>query len=112
LQELRALRATSGDVALRILEGEVLTRLNRLDEAEAVYRQIIANFPKMVGPRFILAQVYALQGKHAQAEQEFRQVLDIEPSPYNLNLTSDKVELQKDIARQYLRDRGSAAVGP
>jgi O-antigen ligase len=112
LQELRALRATSGDVALRILEGEVLTRLNRLDEAEAVYRQIIANFPKMVGPRFILAQVYALQGKHAQAEQEFRQVLDIEPSPYNLNLTSDKVELQKDIARQYLRDRGSAAVAP
>jgi O-antigen ligase len=112
LQELRALRATSGDVALRILEGEVLTRLNRLDEAEAVYRRIIANFPKMVGPRFILAQVYALQGKHAQAEQEFRQVLDIEPSPYNLNLTSDKVELQKDIARQYLRDRGSAAVAP
>lgn len=112
LQELRAVRATSGDIALRILEGEVLTRLNHLDEAEAVYRQIIANFPKMVGPRFILGQVYALQGKHEQAEREFRQVLDIEPSPYNLNLTSDKVELQKEIARQYLREQGSAVVRP
>ncbi len=112
LHTLRTLRAASGDVALPILEGEVLTRLNRLDEAVAVYRQIIARFPKMVGPRFILAQVYALQGKHGQAESEFRKVLDIEPSPYNLNLTSDKVELQKEIARQYLRGLEDAAVGP
>lgn len=70
----------------------------------AVYKNISATFPKMVSPRFILAQIYVLQGNHADAAREFQTVLDIEPSPYNLNLTSEKVDLQKDIARQYLRE--------
>lgn len=112
LAEARLAQRDSGDVALRILEGEILTRLNRLDEAVEVYKQISTTFPKMVSPRFILAQIYVLQGKRDAAESGFRAILDIEPSPYNLNLTSEKVELQKDIARQYLREREGRAARP
>jgi len=35
-------------------------------------------------------------------------VADIEPSPFNLNMTREKVELQKDIARRYLREHTPA----
>lgn len=108
LRELRVAQRASGDVALRILEGEILTRLNRLNEAVEIYQQISASFPKMVSPHFILGQIFTLQGKRDQAVMEFTRVLEIEPSPYNLNLTSDKVELQKEFARQALRDHSSA----
>ena len=74
----------------------------------AIYQKIGATFPKMITPHFILGQIFTLQGKRDQAMKEFTRVLEIEPSPYNLNLTSDKVELQKEIARQALRDHGNA----
>lgn len=111
LLELRAAQRGSGDVALRILEGEILARLQRLDEAVEVYRRIRATFPKMVSAHFILGQIFMLQGKRDQAALEFTRVLEIEPSPYNLNLTSEKIVLQKEIARQALRELGAAKVG-
>lgn len=110
LLELRAAQRGSGDVALRILEGEILTRLNRLDEAVKIYQRISATFPKMVSAHFILGQIFMLQGKRDQAVLEFTRVLEIEPSPYNLNLTSDKIVLQKEIARQALRELGDTKV--
>lgn len=109
LRELALARRSSGDIAIRILEGEILTRDGRLDEATEVYRQISAAFPKMVSPRFILGQIYVLQGRRDEAAAEFGRILEIEPSPYNLNLTGDKVELQKEIARRYLREQANAA---
>jgi hypothetical protein len=69
---------------------------------------LIAAFPKLITPRFVLAQIYARRGEHALAQAQFRQVVDIEPSPFNLNMTHEKVDIQKDIARRYLRERNPA----
>jgi putative inorganic carbon (HCO3(-)) transporter len=102
LSELEEAKRGSGDLGIYVLEGEILTRLGELDQAVALYRQITASFPNMVGPHFILGQVYQLQGKQSDAEIEFRKVLDIKPSPTNLSMTVEKVELQKRIVRDYL----------
>ncbi|HEY6094571.1 MAG TPA: O-antigen ligase family protein [Gallionellaceae bacterium] len=108
LDELSAARRDSGDLGIQLLEGEVLARHGDLVQAEAVYRHIAAAFPNMVGAHFILGQIYLLQGKNELSTQEFRKVLDIQPSPYNLNMTSEKVLLQKRIVREYLRVGPSA----
>jgi tetratricopeptide (TPR) repeat protein len=94
----------SGDLGIYVLEGEIRTRLGDLDQAAELYRQITASFPNMVGPHFVLGQVYQLQGKRSDAEIEFRKVLDIKPSPTNLSMTVEKVELQKHIVRDFLRE--------
>lgn len=104
LVELEQAKQGSGDLGIYVLEGEIRTRLGDLDHAVAVYRQIISSFPNMVGPHFILGQVYQLQGKRSDAEVEFRKVLDIKPSPFNLSMTVEKVEMQKRIVRDYLRE--------
>lgn len=103
LSELVIAKSDSGDLGIYLLEGEIRTRLGDLERAAAVYRQLTGAFPNMVGPHFILGQILQLQGKRNDAGAEFRKVLDIAPSPFNLNMTAEKVELQKQIVRDYLR---------
>lgn len=105
LIEIEAAKRNSGDLGILLLEGEIRTRAGELHQAAAIYRKIIAAFPNMVGAHFILGQIYLLQGKGELSDTEFHRVLDIQPSPYNLNLTSDKIEQQKRIVRDYLRNR-------
>lgn len=105
LVELDAASRWSGDVGIPILQAEILTRLGRYDQAIAIYRRLIAAFPRMITPRFVLGQVYAARAEHALAEEQFQQVLAIEPSPFNLNMTREKIELQKAIARRWLEQR-------
>jgi O-antigen ligase len=112
LAELGEAKRLSGDLGIYLLEGEVLARHGDLERATADYRQIIAAFPNLVGAHFILGQIYQLQGKQEMAEAEFHKVLDIQPSQFNLNLTSDKVELQKRIVRDYLRELQANPPGP
>lgn len=100
--ELTEAKKYSGDLGIQLLEGEILVRLGELNHAAAAYQQISASFPNMVGPHFILGQIYLQQGGHDAAQAEFRKVLDIRPSPYNLNMTPEKVDLQKRIVRAYL----------
>ena len=107
LLELERARYDSGDPGISILMGEILALQGHLDQAANTYRKIAAAFPNMVGAHFVLGQIYLLQGKRALAEAELRKVLDIAPSPFNLNLTMDKVELQKRIVREYFRERAS-----
>jgi O-antigen ligase len=109
LGELDEAARYSGDIGIAILQAEILTRLREYDPAIAIYRRLIAAFPRMITPRFVLGQIYALRGEHALAEAQFRQVVEIEPSPFNLNMTREKVDLQKDIARRYLQERTPAA---
>lgn len=104
LAELETAKRDSGDLGIYLLEGEIRTRSGDLGRAELVYRQILASFPNMVGPHFILGQIYQLQGRRGEANAEFRKVLDIRPSPFNLNMTVEKVELQKRIVRDYLQE--------
>jgi tetratricopeptide (TPR) repeat protein len=109
LLELDEASRWSGDVGIPILSAEILTRQGQYDRAIALYRALIAAFPKMITPRFVLGQIYALREEHALAEMQFKQVVEIEPSPFNVNLTREKVDLQKAIARRYLEQRAQAA---
>lgn len=106
--ELELTKRYSGDLGLYMLEGEILARLGDLERAADVYRQITSAFPNLVGPHFILGQVYQLQGKKNQSIEELNKVLEITPSPYNLNMTVEKVELQKQIVRDYLQGRNES----
>ena len=108
LLELDEASRWSGDVGIPILSAEILTRQGEYDRAIALYRALIAAFPKMVTPRFVLGQIYALRAEHALAEVQFKQVVEIEPSPFNLNMTREKIDLQKAIARRYLEQRAQA----
>lgn len=112
LAELEIAKGYSGDLGIYLLEGELLTRIGDLDHAVAVYRQITASFPNLVGPHFILGQVYLLQGKRGDAVVEFHKVLDIRPSPFNLNMTVEKVELQKRIIGDYLSETATNPTPP
>jgi len=105
LAALGEARRYSGDIGIYILEAEILTRLGDYERAIQIYGRLIAAFPKMITPRFVLGQIYALRGEHALAESEFMQVVAIQPSPFNLNMTGEKVEMQKEIARRYLLER-------
>jgi len=111
LQQLQKAGQDSADLGIELREGEVRTLMGDLDGAAAVYRSISAAFPNMVDPHFILGQIYLLQGQKIQAEEEFQRVLDIRPSPYNLNMEQDKIELQKRIVRDYLDHADSARAG-
>lgn len=102
LRKLGAAKHYSSNVGIHILEGETLTRMGKLDAAIVVYQRIIAAFPHMITPRFILGQIYQLQGKQNLARSQFTMILEIKPSPFNLNLTKGKVDLQKQIVRYYL----------
>lgn len=102
--KLAKARKGSGDLGITMLQAEILTRMGDYDRAVAIYRQITASFPNMIGAHFILGQIYQLQGKRELAEVEFHKVLNIKPSPFNLNLTMEKVELQKRIVRDYLHE--------
>ena len=102
LQQINAAKRYSSNVGIHILEGETLARMGNLDAAIVVYQRIIAAFPGMITPRFILGQIYQLQGKQDLARSQFTKVLEIKPSPFNLNLTKGKVDLQKQIVRYYL----------
>jgi O-antigen ligase len=109
LAELAQAARYSGDIGIPILRAEILTRLGEYDQAVPIYRALIAAFPKMLTPRFVLAQIYAQRGEYALAEAEFRTIVDINPAPFNLYTTREKVDLQKSIARRYLLDRSKAA---
>jgi tetratricopeptide (TPR) repeat protein len=108
LVELREAAQYSGDVGIPIFEAEILTRLGEFDRAIAIYRGVIAAFPKMLTPRFVLAQIYANRGETQLAHEQFKQVIDISPSAFNLNMTAEKIELQKSIARAYLQNHQQA----
>ena len=109
LIELGEAAQFSGDSGIPILQAEILTRLGRYDQAIAIYSKVIAAFPKMLTPRFVLAQIYAKRGDHELAENQFKMVIDISPSTFNSNMTPEKVEMQKTIARRYLENRRQTA---
>lgn len=101
LAELQSAKSDSGDLGIYLLEGEILTRLGATDRAISAYRKISEAFPNLISAHFILGQLYQLQGKPEKAKDEFRLVLRIDPSPFNLNRTEEKTALQKRLVRDY-----------
>jgi tetratricopeptide (TPR) repeat protein len=54
---------------LNFLKGDSLARLGRAAEAEAAFRQEIADFPSSTAARSSLAMLYASEGREAEARQ-------------------------------------------
>ncbi len=70
----------AGDIKLQFMKGLILTRLERLGEAEQVFQQITSDNPQLPEPYNNLAVVYAAQGKYDQAEQALKDAINTHPS--------------------------------
>jgi O-antigen ligase/predicted negative regulator of RcsB-dependent stress response len=104
LGELEKAVRVSGHLGIVSLKGELLTRLGRFEEATAVYEQIVRAFPNMVGPHFVLGQLYVREGKQEAGRTQFEKVLRIKPSPYNQKMTQSKIDTQKEWAAKFLEE--------
>lgn len=70
----------AGDVTLRFLKGLVLTRMNRLDEAAAVFQGLTEDHPELPEPYNNLAVVYASKGDFERARQALQKAINTHPS--------------------------------
>lgn len=82
-----ALSAVNGDlkqspdnVTLRFLKGVILTRLNRLDDAETIFKELINAHPELPEPYNNLAVIYAAEGKYEDARELLQKAIDTHPS--------------------------------
>ncbi|MEQ8427464.1 MAG: tetratricopeptide repeat protein [Gammaproteobacteria bacterium] len=83
----QALQLTEGrlatspdDIKLRFLKGLILTRLERLPEAETAFVELTEINPDLPEPYNNLAVVYAAQGKYSEAEQALKNAINTHPS--------------------------------
>lgn len=83
----QALQLTEGrldtspdDIKLRFLKGLILTRLERLPEAEIAFVELTKINPDLPEPYNNLAVVYAAQGKYKEAEQALKNAINTHPS--------------------------------
>lgn len=85
-------------IALNV-KGNVLGRgMNRLDEAIAIYEQVIAKDPTFASAYENMGIAYAIKGEFDRAEQLFKKALEL--SPDNQNILFNLESLRKDrIAR-------------
>ncbi len=74
------LSRNASDIKLQFMKGLILTRLDRLDQAEIVFVQITNDNPQLPEPYNNLAVVYAAQGKYDQAEQALKDAINTHPS--------------------------------
>lgn len=102
LAELARAKTLSGDTGITLLEAEILATMGRDVEAIAAYQSIVASFPQLLSPRFILGQLYYRQHQPALARAEFQRVVQMEPSTFNQQLTQEKVQQQKQMAAAFV----------
>ncbi len=102
LSELANARRLGGDTGIALLEAQILARMGRDQQAIAAYQAIVASFPQLLSPRFILGQLYYRQHQPSLARAEFQRVVDMEPSRFNRQLTQDKIHQQKQMAAAFI----------
>lgn len=68
------------DIKLLFLKGLILTRLERLPEAETAFLKLTEINPDLPEPYNNLAVVYAAQGKYSEAEQALQNAINTHPS--------------------------------
>lgn len=103
LAALTMAESLSGDTAIPLLRGEILATLGRDAEAIAVYRAVVASFPDLLTPRFVLGQLYLRQGQREAARHELQRVVAGAPSAHNNRQTREKIAAQKAMAASLLR---------
>ena len=79
-QETAKAAAVEADEVLGPLKRAMeLTQAGRIEEAEAAYKEVLANDPTMVEAHYNLGTIYLGQKDYAAAEGEFRQIIDLSP---------------------------------
>ena len=68
------------NVQARFTRGIILTRMNRLNEAETVFSEIIKDHPNLPEPYNNLAVIYASQGKYEKASEALQKAINTHPS--------------------------------
>ncbi len=74
------LKQSSDNVTLRFLKGVILTRLNRMDDAEKIFKELISAHPELPEPYNNLAVIYAAEGKYEKARELLQKAIDTHPS--------------------------------
>ncbi len=68
------------DIQARFTRGIILTRMNRLNEAEAIFSDLIKDHPELPEPYNNLAVIYASQGKFEKASEALQKAINTHPS--------------------------------
>jgi len=74
------LESNTDDVQMRFLRGLILARLERFDEAEKEFLDLIEKHPKLPEPYNNLAVVYAAQGEYEKARETLLRAINTHPS--------------------------------
>lgn len=68
-----------GDARWRFLQGLILMKENRQDEAFAVFRRLTEDYPELPEPRNNLAVIYAARGELDLAKSELESAITADP---------------------------------
>ena len=99
-----ALTEWPADPVARFGLGNSLVTLNQLDDAEAIYRELIAEHPDLVVARNNLAMTLHKQGRNREAMREIEVALEQADSPALIEeLLDSKTQIQQNAPE--LRDR-------
>lgn len=74
------LERDGSSVTYRFVKGSILTRMNRLDEAAAIFQALTEEHPELPEPYNNLAVVYAAQGDFEKARQALQKAINTHPS--------------------------------
>lgn len=92
------LAANQGDIDTRFMLGQCAARLNKADEALALYEGILADSPDLPRVRLELARVYMSLGKRDKAREAFESVQATNPPPVvgeNIQRFLDSIAAQR-----------------
>lgn len=74
------LSKNSGEIQVLFLKGLILAKMDRLQEAEAVFIKLTEEYPELPEPYNNLAVIYAATGDYDKAEQALRKAINTHPS--------------------------------
>lgn len=106
------LQLNADDVELRFLKGLILTRQNKLAEAERIFVALTNDHPSLPEPYNNLAVVYAAQGNYDKARETLRSAINTHPSyaTAHENIGDIYAKMASDAYSQALQlDRANAA---
>ncbi|MEX0951637.1 MAG: tetratricopeptide repeat protein [Gammaproteobacteria bacterium] len=106
------LQVNANDVELRFLKGLILTRQNKLAEAERIFVALTNDHPSLPEPYNNLAVVYAAQGNYDKARETLRSAINTHPSyaTAHENIGDIYAKMASDAYSQALQlDRANAA---
>ena len=68
------------NVTVQFLKGLILTKLNKLDQAEEIFKQLTHEHPELPEPYNNLAVIYAARGDFNKAREALQEAINTHPS--------------------------------